>query len=174
MKKFKRIIASFIMAVSLLAINPVVAHAEWKQSGNNWWYSQGGSSYAIGWTQIEGKWYYFDSNGYLKNGWLYDSGNWFYFYGNGQMAHDTTIDGYYLNSGGAWTTNIPVQNTYISGNSNANTGSGLTNNQSQTVYITATGSKYHRIPKCGNSKYVSSTTLEKAKKQGYTACSKCY
>lgn len=145
MKKFQRLVASFVMFMSLLAINPVIAHAEWRNNGQNWWYSQGDS--------------------YLT-GWQYIDGNWYYFYSDGWMAKDTTIGGYYLNSQGAWSTSIPTQST----SSNVSN----TNDKSQTVYITATGNKYHRIPKCGNSKYVTSTTLDKAQQQGYTACSKCW
>ncbi|BCZ45591.1 hypothetical protein psyc5s11_16580 [Clostridium gelidum] len=62
---------------------------------------------AIGGEYIAGDWYYFNSasNGYkgaMKRGWIYDGGNWYYFYSSGQMAHNTTIDGYYVNSSGAW------------------------------------------------------------------------
>lgn len=108
MKKLKvtKLIASLLIAFLALALNPMYASAEWKQLGDSWWYSQG-SSYATGWRQIDGQWYYFDSNGYMKTGWLYDNGNWFYLYGNGIMANDATIDGYYLNSSGAWTTDLP-------------------------------------------------------------------
>jgi hypothetical protein len=169
MKRFKRILASFVTVLTLLAITPMAAHAEWKQSGDSWWYSQG-SSYATGWTQINGQWYYFDSNGYMKTGWVYDSGNWYYFYGEGIMAHDTKIDGCYLNSSGAWTTSIPVATTTKTSSSNVS----ASNNQSQTVYITATGKKYHAIPKCGNTKSSRSATLDEAQRLGLSACSKCY
>ena len=62
---------------------------------------------ATGGQYIAGDWYYFNpvSDGYkgaMKRGWIYDGGNWFYFYSSGQMARDTTIDGYYVNSNGAW------------------------------------------------------------------------
>lgn len=40
------------------------------------------------------------------------------------------------------------------------------------VYITETGSKYHK-EKCGNGKYYK-TTLAKAKKANLEPCSKCY
>lgn len=81
MQKFKRLIASFIMALSLLAITPVVAHAEWRSNNTGWWYTEG-NSWATGWKSI--------------------NGNWYYFYSDGYMAHDTIIGGYYLNSDGVW------------------------------------------------------------------------
>lgn len=96
MKRFKKIIASFITLISLLAITPVVAHAEWKQDTTGWWYTEG-SSWATGWTQIDGVWYYFYADGY--------------------MAKDTTIDGYYLNNSGTWT-NSTNNNSYSSTSTN--------------------------------------------------------
>lgn len=99
MKIIKRIAASFVTSITLFAVIPVAAHAEWKQSNNGWWYSQD-SSYATGWTKIKGQWYYFDSNGYMKTGWINDGRDWYYLYEDGTMAHDTTIEGYYLNSSG--------------------------------------------------------------------------
>jgi len=83
MKKLKltKVIASSLIAVSVLALNPIGASAEWKQNLAGWWYTEG-NSYATGWRQIDGNWYYFNSRGY--------------------MEHDKTIDGYYLNNSGAW------------------------------------------------------------------------
>lgn len=85
MKKFNltKIIASSLIAVSLLALNPIGASAEWKKDSHGWWFSED-SSWATGWKKIDGKWYYFYYNGY--------------------MAHDTTIGGYKLGSNGAWLT----------------------------------------------------------------------
>lgn len=84
MKKLKltKLISSTLIAVSVVALNPIGANAEWKSNSNGWWYTEG-SSWATGWRLIDKNWYYFYSNGY--------------------MAHDTAIDGYYLNSSGAWT-----------------------------------------------------------------------
>lgn len=85
MKKFKRLLASFVAVLTLLAINPVGANAEWKENNNSWWYTEG-NSYATGWRLIDGNWYYFNSDGY--------------------MAKNTTIDGYYLGNGGTWTNSM--------------------------------------------------------------------
>lgn len=84
MKKLKltKVIASTLIVASVLALNPIGASAEWKQSYRGWWYTEG-SSWATGWRLIDSKWYYFDSSGY--------------------MAKNTTIDGCYLNSNGVWT-----------------------------------------------------------------------
>lgn len=56
-----------------------------------------------GWVQNDGYWFYLNK-GTKQTGWIYDSGNWYYCWSNGQMATDTTIGGYYVNSSGAWTT----------------------------------------------------------------------
>lgn len=108
-KTIKKLIALTMISTTLLGVSSVGANAEWRESGNNWWYSQG-SSYATGWTQINGQWYYFNSNGYMKTGWQYDNGNWFYLYGEGIMAHDCWIGNYYVNSNGAWTNAVTMSN----------------------------------------------------------------
>lgn len=86
MKNIKKIVAASMTMMSLLLINPITANAAWRQNSVGWWYTEG-NSYATGWKNIDGNWYYFYSDGY--------------------MAHDTIIDGYYLNSAGAWTNDIP-------------------------------------------------------------------
>ncbi|GAA0076525.1 hypothetical protein UT300005_09030 [Clostridium sp. CTA-5] len=60
-----------------------------------------------GWQRINGYWYYFNplSDGYkgiMKRGWINEGGNWYYLYYDGTMASNTTINGYYVNSSGAW------------------------------------------------------------------------
>ena len=101
--------------------------ARWIKSGSRWWYRHADGSYTRSdWEQIKGKWYYFDSAGWMKTGWLklgntwyylsdngdrYESswrwinGKCYYFYSNGSMAANTWIDGYYVNSSGAWVKN---------------------------------------------------------------------
>jgi len=88
MKKLKltKVIASALVVASVLALNPIGASASWKQNSTGWWYTEG-SSWATGWRLI--------------------NKNWYYFYSDGYMAHDTTIDGYYLNGSGAWTNSTP-------------------------------------------------------------------
>lgn len=102
MKNFKliKVIASSLIAISILILNPIGANAQWKSDNIGWWYTEG-NSWAEGWRKIDGKYYYFYSDGY--------------------MAKDTTIGGDKLGSDGAWvndgiqvtnitnTTNIPIQ-----------------------------------------------------------------
>ncbi|MDU4659269.1 MAG: hypothetical protein E6X72_05680 [Clostridioides difficile] len=79
MKNFKRLLAGFIAVLSLIAIKPIAANAEWKSNTTGWWYTQR-SSWATGWRNI--------------------NGNWYYFYSDGYMAHDCWIEDCYLNSSG--------------------------------------------------------------------------
>src|SRR5471030_1094616 len=89
MKKFKltKLIVGSLVVTSLIALNPIGANEQWKSNSKGWWYTEG-NSYATSWKVIRGNWYYFYSDGY--------------------MAKDTKIDGYYLNSSGAWTTDVPI------------------------------------------------------------------
>jgi len=89
MKKFNltKLIVGSLVVTSLIALNPIGANAEWKSNSKGWWYTEG-NSYATGWKVIRGNWYYFYSDGY--------------------MAKDITIGGYYLNSSGAWTSEVPI------------------------------------------------------------------
>lgn len=81
MKKLKitKLIASTLIVVSVLALNPTIAHAEWKSDSNGWWYTEG-NSYYTGWQIIDG--------------------NWYYFYQSGYMAHNVKIGSYYIDDNG--------------------------------------------------------------------------
>lgn len=87
--KRKNLLKTLALTLSLASVVAVGASAagqpHWKLNNNNW--------------------YYYDGNGKIKTGWIYDKGNWYYCYSNGVMAKNTTIDGYYLNSNGAWSLN---------------------------------------------------------------------
>lgn len=114
MKKFKILIGSFVASMTLLTVVPITAHAEWKQDNNGWWYSQG-NSYATSWEKIDGQWYDFNSNGYMMTGWVNDGGSWYYLNTDGSMAHDTTIDGYYLNSNDSMKGNMNMDDNNMGG-----------------------------------------------------------
>ncbi len=66
MKKLKltKVIASTLIAASVLVLNPIGANAEWKQNKTGWWYTEG-SSWAKGFRAIDGSLYYFDQKGYM-------------------------------------------------------------------------------------------------------------
>lgn len=108
MKKIQKMIASVVALTTLLAITPMAAHAEWKSNYTGWWYTEGNT---------------------WATGWRYINGNWYYFYSDGYMAHDTEIDGYHVNSSGAWTTN---QSQYVSDNNTSNNKASTVNNVKDT------------------------------------------
>lgn len=117
--KLKKVMTSLLLIVSVLALNPMRASAEWKQDNIGWWFTEG-SSWLVGWKEIDGKWYYFGQDGYMKIGWLQDiNGKWYYLNSDGSMAHDTTIDGYTIDSEGVWSQIIQNSSqTLVNDNSN--------------------------------------------------------
>ncbi|NOW92304.1 MULTISPECIES: cell wall-binding protein [Clostridium] len=149
MKNFKRLIASFVTLITILAATPLAAHAEWKNNSTGWWYTEG-NSWATGWRYIDGNWYYFYSNGY--------------------MAKNCYIGDYYLRGDGAWTT-PPSDSSSSSGSTASNTNT--SNDQSQTVYVSKNGI-YHSSPNAHGMKYYTTMSLADAQKAGYRACEKCY
>lgn len=100
MKKVSKLIASVLLGVSVVALNPIRANAEWKHDNVGWWWKEGT--------------FYGD---YVKNSWRLINYKWYYFGADGYMLHDTTTpDGYYVGSDGSWLTNKPIQ---ITGNSSS-------------------------------------------------------
>ena len=56
-----------------------------------------------GWYLDETVWYYTQPDFTLAHlGWLQIDGVWYYFGADGQLAVDTVIDGYYVDTNGAW------------------------------------------------------------------------
>lgn len=75
----------------------------WKAIEGKWYYLDVNGMMGTGWQSINGEWYYLDSSGAMKTGWLKnEDGKWYYLYDSGTMAKNTTIDGFRLNSSGAW------------------------------------------------------------------------
>lgn len=98
MKKIiKRLALTSLLAMSIFAIMPVGASAEWKQdeSKNYYWLENGKK--ASGWRFINGNWYNFRSDGVMEVSWVEDNGNWYYLWSNGMMATDA-----WLNRAGGW------------------------------------------------------------------------
>lgn len=120
--KLKKIIASTLIAVSVLALNPIGASASWRYDGAGWWYTEG-TSWAVGWRQIDGKWYYFDSNGH--------------------MVKNTNVGGYALGSDGAWIQNnvqssAEVQNLVYEQESNNVMSNATSLNKNNESYLIGT------------------------------------
>ena len=159
-KSIKKIIALTISTTSLLATTSISANAEWMQNSTGWWYTEG-NSWATGWRQINNQWYYFDTTGYMKTGWLQDTdGKWYYLNNDGSMMTNSKINGYQLDSNGAWietttTTNtVPPQGT-TSTNATTNTTQPTTSSQTST---SSTSSSNHS----SSSSSSSSSSTDKA------------
>jgi len=75
----------------------------WYFINNSWYFLKNTGIYATGWNIIDNKWYCLGSNGVMKTGWIYDIGKWYYCYpSSGDMATNIIIDGYRVDSNGAW------------------------------------------------------------------------
>ena len=73
----------------------------WGITSNGQWILIENNAPATGWKMVKNKWYYMDFDGVMQTGWLKDNGTWYYLRANGEMAVNTIIDGYRLNSNGA-------------------------------------------------------------------------
>lgn len=81
---------------------------EWKYIDNVWYYFDASGAMLTGWNYINNEWYYFMPDGMmLSNGWYWINGLCYYFYENGVMARNTIINGFQVDSTGAWTQNDP-------------------------------------------------------------------
>lgn len=80
---------------------------DWQYINDKWYYLGNWSDGAMksGWQYINNRWYYLglSQDGAMKTDWQLVNGTWYYMYASGEMAHDTWIGQYYVNSSGAWT-----------------------------------------------------------------------
>ena len=98
MKKqnLRKIITMGLIAISLIAVAPMQANAEWKKDNIGWWYTEGNSCVKDSWKQINGKWYHFDWQEYMETGWFQGYARYF----------GGPVDYYYLNDDGSMVTGI--------------------------------------------------------------------
>lgn len=88
----KRILMTVILCV--LTLNCSFPVSAWVREGNGWIEGTKGLSYMTDGTYVDG--------------WKYINNKWYYFYDDTNfMAHDTIIDGYYINEDGVWEERIP-------------------------------------------------------------------
>ncbi len=100
----------------------------WRVIGGYYYYFNDDGSAYTGWLKKDGKWYYMntldnslqgamftgwirrdertyfaDTNGEMVEGWYQIDDHWYYFYpGSGEMAYNTDVDGFHLDSDGVW------------------------------------------------------------------------
>jgi hypothetical protein len=76
---------------------------KWYLINSSWYFLKSTGNYATGWNVIDNNWYYLSNDGAMKTGWIYSSGKWYYCYlGSGAMAANTVVDGFRVDSSGAW------------------------------------------------------------------------
>ena len=97
---------SIILALQLVVISKANAAETgyWIEKNNKWYYyDNSGCMFTDNiFFDKDDKEYYVDKNGVMQTGWIFRGGEWNYFYGNGEMAKNTVIDGYIINSDGIW------------------------------------------------------------------------
>lgn len=75
--------------------------AGWQTVDQDRYYLGENGQMAAGWFVWNGNWYYADETGRVQTGWVMDKpGKYYYLNEDGTMAHDTAVDGYYLDSTG--------------------------------------------------------------------------
>ncbi|HEX9025392.1 MAG TPA: transglutaminase domain-containing protein [Clostridium sp.] len=75
----------------------------WYFSNGSWYFLRNTSIYATGWNIIDNNWYCLGNNGAMQTGWIYYNRKWYYCYPvSGDMATNTIIGGYRVDSSGAW------------------------------------------------------------------------
>lgn len=80
---------------------------------NRWFYMNDSGAMQIGWKKIDDEWYYLQESNYtdvntnmtyvqgeMRTGWINSDGKDYLLYSSGQMAHDTVIYGYSIDSQG--------------------------------------------------------------------------
>lgn len=74
----------------------------WFLNQGTWYFLEKSGTMKTGWFLDNGSWYFLNSSGTMVTGWQKVGGLWYYFYSGGQMAYNTSIGGYKLNSSGVW------------------------------------------------------------------------
>ncbi|MDD6032442.1 MAG: InlB B-repeat-containing protein [Oscillospiraceae bacterium] len=76
----------------------------WQKVNGSWYYlNADGSMKANGWVQWNGVWYYLTEDGSMAaNQWVLWKGVWYYLTADGSMAVSTVIDGWKVDTTGAW------------------------------------------------------------------------
>lgn len=164
--KFFRLFYMTLMVSVLMMISAFAG--QWQQDALGGRYLKDDSSYAIGWEWIDlnndgiAERYFFDESGYC-------------------LINTTTPDGCMVDANGAWVVNGIVQTQAavsqqaVTQSTTVSTSKQEQNNTS-TVWLSATGSKYHAHNHCGtmNPDKATQVSLDEAKSKGMTACKKCF
>ena len=75
----------------------------WYNNNGSWYFNKNTNTHVTGWNLINNNWYCFGRDGRMETGWIYYNGKWYYCYPtNGNMATNTIVNGYRIDSNGAW------------------------------------------------------------------------
>ena len=104
MNRARKFLTSVTLSLLMMLIFcvPVFAGTWTEHDDHTWTYLNDDGESVTGWINDNGKTYYLDKEGCKKTGWLKSKGCWYYFNENGEMASNTWIDNYYVNSDGKW------------------------------------------------------------------------
>lgn len=198
-KSWKSLILAGMLSLSLSV--PTFA-GSWQLDSTGYWYQKDdGTYYANGWQWIDGNGdgvaesYYFNEKGYIlvntttPDGFTVDgNGAWTV---NGVVQTKTVAVSSGSTSSGsapsapAQTQKQETSTSGTSGTSGSTRGTSRISDASETsstvpqtdmVWLSATGSKYHRTNHCGNMNpnKARSVSRDEAIQKGYDACKKCY
>ncbi len=150
----KKTIKLVVTAATVASLSFASYAGQWIQDAVGWWYQYDGGGYPISkWEVIDGKYYYFGENGYM-------------------LSNTITPDGYYVGTDGAWVQDAAQATqaeTASTAQSNAQTG------MPSEVWVSATGSKYHRINNCGKMNPNNARLIPLEKAQSYLSpCETCF
>lgn len=143
-----------------------VMATSWQKVGSVWYYFKSSGAMATSWLKLGNTWYYLKQSGAMAVGWIEVGGKWYYMNSSGAMLANQWVGSYWLGADGAWVPNKNIN----TGNDDNNSGG-----QSAVVWLSATGSKFHRINNCGNMNPNRATKISRADAidRGYTACDVC-
>lgn len=101
----KKILVSILLVISVFVVQAFILPEQKAEAYTDELY------YTWGQVEDQGEWEWVCYFGGQKVfGWHYVNGEWYYLYpSNGFMAHNTFINGYYVNRDGAWTNDIPYE-----------------------------------------------------------------
>ena len=95
-KYYKRLVILGIIFCLSVSNGMIVFAGQWQKNETGWWYQNDDGSYPVNkWEWLDG-----DNDGVAEC---------YYFDGNGYMVVDSEVDGYTINSDGAWNINGKVQ-----------------------------------------------------------------
>lgn len=77
----------------------------WQYTGGHWYYLGKDGTMQTGWLHDGASWYLLNNDGAMETGWQKVNSNWYYMYADGSMASNTTVQGYKVDSSGAWQDN---------------------------------------------------------------------